>query len=176
MVASLTTAGVSGGVAQELQIPMGPQMLEDVEEPMLARPATLRDPGSDRDGTTQSDARRVTRTRFTTSRKSKIDAVVLQLQFDSGYMEDGGPPRIACFLLGTDTSSGAIHATMVPDSKKMDMPYVVATTAKWVRDLEYSQHTENQRHELQPVDIRSFDVWEETCTTIRRFDPPASHG
>ena len=26
---------------------------------------------------------------------------------------------------------------MVPDSKKMDMPYVVATTAKWVRDLEY---------------------------------------
>ena len=40
----------------------------------------------------------------------------------------------------------------------------------------YSQHTENQRHELQPVDIRSFDVCEETCTTIRRFDPLASHG
>ena len=31
----------------------------------------------------------------------------------------------------------------------------------------YSQHTENQRHELQPADIRSFDVCEETCTTIR---------
>ena len=26
---------------------------------------------------------------------------------------------------------------MVPDSTKMDMPHVVATTAKWVRDLEY---------------------------------------
>ena len=40
-----------------------------------------------------------------------------------------------CFLVGADTSSGAIHATMVPDSKKTDMPYVVAATAKWVRDL-----------------------------------------
>ena len=47
---------------------------------------------------------------------------------------------------------------MVPDSKKMDMPYVVAATAKWVGDLGYSQHTENQRHELQQVDIRSFVV------------------
>ena len=41
--------------------------------------------------------------------------------------------------MGADTSSGAIHATMVPDSKKMDMPHVVATTAKWVRDLEYER-------------------------------------
>ena len=46
MVAPLTTAGVSDEVAQELQMPMGPQMLEDVEEPMPARPATLRDPGT----------------------------------------------------------------------------------------------------------------------------------
>ena len=72
-------------------------------------------------------------------------------QFDYGYMEDGGPLQIACFLVGTDTSSGAIHATMVLDSKKMDMPYVVAATAKWVRGQGYSQHTENQRHELQPL-------------------------
>ena len=28
---------------------------------------------------------------------------------------------------------------MVPDSKKMDMPYVVAATAKWVRDLVYER-------------------------------------
>ena len=54
-----------------------------------------------------------------------------QLQFDYGYMGDGGPLQIACFLVGADTSSGAIHATMVPDSKKMDMPCVVAATAKW---------------------------------------------
>ena len=42
MVAPLTTAGASDEVAQELQMPMGPQMLDDVEEPMLARPTTLR--------------------------------------------------------------------------------------------------------------------------------------
>ena len=54
-------------------------------------------------------------------------------------MGDGGPLQIACFFVGTDTSSGAIHTTMVPDSKKMDMPHVVATTAKWVRDLGYER-------------------------------------
>ena len=46
MVAPLSTAGVSDEVAQELQMPMGPQMLEDVDEPMPARPTTLRDPGT----------------------------------------------------------------------------------------------------------------------------------
>ena len=46
MVAPLTTAGVSDEVAQEIQMPVEPQMLEDVEEPMPARPATLRDPGT----------------------------------------------------------------------------------------------------------------------------------
>ena len=30
--------------------------------------------------------------------------------------------------------------------------------------------------ELQPIDIRLLDECEETCRTIRRFDPPASHG
>ena len=49
-------------------------------------------------------------------------------------------------------------------------------TQDFSSSLAYSQHTENQRHELQPVDIRSFDVREETCTAIRRFDPLASHG
>ena len=46
MVAPLTTAGVGDEVAPEIQMPVGPQMLEDVEEPMPARPATLRDPGT----------------------------------------------------------------------------------------------------------------------------------
>ena len=46
LVAPLSTAGVSDEVAQELQMPMDPQMLEDVEEPMPARPATLRVPGT----------------------------------------------------------------------------------------------------------------------------------
>ena len=62
--------------------------------------------------------------------QSRIDAVVPQRQFDCGYMGDGGPLQIACFLVGADTSSGAAHATMVPDFKKMDMPHVVAATGK----------------------------------------------
>ena len=185
MDAPLSTAGVSDEVAQDLQMPIGPQMLEDVEEPMLARPATLRDPGTPDQivMTAQSDTlsesalvQDVRRTQGHDSphrEQSKIDAVVPKLQFDYGHMGDGGPLQIACFFVGADTSSEAIHATMVPNSKKMDMPYVVAATAKWVW---YSQHTENQRHELQTFDIRSFDVCEGTCTTIRRFDPPASHG
>ena len=190
LVAPLSTAGARDEVAQELQMPMGPQMLENVEEPMPARPATLRDP----DTPDQIVMEQHSLAHFPSQpwckmcvesrgrdpphrEQSKIDAVVPQLQFDHGYMGDGGPLQIACFLVGTDTSSGAIHATMiVPDSKKIDMPYVVAATAKWVRDLVYSQHTENQRHELQPVDIRSVDVRKETCTTIGRFCPLASHG
>ena len=46
MVAPWSTAGVSDEVAEELQMPMGPQMLEDVDQPMPARSATLRDPGT----------------------------------------------------------------------------------------------------------------------------------
>ena len=174
MVAPLTTAGVSDEVAQEIQMPLGKQMREDVEEPMLARLATLRDPSTP----DQIVMEQHNLTHFPSQpwcnmcvesrghdsphrEQSKIDAVVRQLQFDHGYMGDGSPRQSACFLVGTDTSSGAIHATMVLDSKKMDMPYVVATTAKWVLDLGYSQHTENQRHELQPADIRSFDVCEQ---------------
>ena len=77
----------------------------------------------------------------------KIDEVVPQLQFDYGYRGDGGPLQIACFFVGADTSSGAIHATMVPVSKKIDMPYVIAATAKWVRDLVYERfclHEDNE--------------------------------
>ena len=43
LVAPLTTAGVSDKVAQEIQMPVGPQMLEDVEEPMLAIVSNLED-------------------------------------------------------------------------------------------------------------------------------------
>ena len=42
----LMSAGVGDEVAQELQMPIGPQALEDVEEPMPARLATLNDPGT----------------------------------------------------------------------------------------------------------------------------------
>ena len=152
MVAPLTTAGVSDEVVQEIQMPIGPKMLEDVEEPMLARPATLRDIGTP----DQIEMEQHNLTHFPSQpwckmcvesrgrdsphrEKSNIDAVVPQLQLDYGSTGDVGPLQVACFLVGTDTSSGAIHATMVPDSKNMDMPYVVATTAKWVRDLVYER-------------------------------------
>ena len=46
MGALLSIAGVSDEVARELQMPIGSQMLEDEDEPMLARPTTLRDPGT----------------------------------------------------------------------------------------------------------------------------------
>ena len=117
--------------AQELQMPMSPQMLEDVEEPMLARSATLRDPGTpDQIVTEQHSLTHFpsqpwwckmcveSRGRDSPHREqSKIDAVVPV----HGYMGDRGPLQIACFLVGADTSSGAIHATMVPGSKKMDI-------------------------------------------------------
>ena len=41
--------------------------------------------------------------------QSEIDAIVPQRQFDHEYMGDGGPLQIACFFVGADTSSGAIH-------------------------------------------------------------------
>ena len=37
---------MSDEVAPEKQMPVGPQMLEDVEKPMPVRPATLRDPST----------------------------------------------------------------------------------------------------------------------------------
>ena len=126
-------------------------MLEDVEETMPVRLATLQDPGTpDQIVMEQHSLTHFpcqpwckmcveSRGRDSPHRKqSEIDAVVPQLQFEYGYMGDWRPSA-ACFLVGADTSSGAIHATMVPDSKKMDMPCVVAATAKWVRDLVYER-------------------------------------
>ena len=47
LMAPLSTTGVSDDVAQDLQMPIGPQALEDVEEPMPSRPATFKDPDPD---------------------------------------------------------------------------------------------------------------------------------
>ena len=58
MVAPLSTAGVSDEVAQELQMPMGPQMLEDVDEPDARSSDNSQrswHPRSNRDGTAQAD-------------------------------------------------------------------------------------------------------------------------
>ena len=102
MVAPLTTAGVSDEVAQEEQMPVGLQMLEDVEEPMPARPATLRDPGTPDQIVmkqhnlthcpSQPWCEMCVESRGHDSphrEQSKIDAVVPQLPLDYGYMGDG---------------------------------------------------------------------------------------
>ena len=107
MVAPLTTAGVSDEVAQELQMPMGPQMLEDVEEPMPARPATLKDPGTpdqivmEQHSLTHFPSRPWCKMCFESRghdsphrEPSKNDAVVPQLLFDHGYMGNGGPLQV----------------------------------------------------------------------------------
>ena len=104
LVAPLSTAGVSDEVPPEFQMPIGPQMLDDVEEPMPARPATLKDPGTP----DQIVMEQHSLTHFPSQpwckmcvesrghdsphlEQSKIDAVVPQLQFDHGYVGDGGP-------------------------------------------------------------------------------------
>ena len=99
--------------------------------------ATLKDRGTPDESCWNSIARLCVESRGRGSphrEQSKIDTSVLRLQFDYGYMGDGGFLLITCFLVGADTSSGQ-NATIVPDSKKMNVPYVVAATAKWVRDL-----------------------------------------
>ena len=123
MVAPLTTAGMSDEVAQELQMPMGPQMLEDVGEPMTDQ--IVMEQHCLAHFPSQPWCKMCVESRGHDSphrEQSKIDAVVPQLQIDCGDVEDGLPRQIACFFVVTDTSSGAIYATLF------------AATAKWVRD------------------------------------------
>ena len=130
-MAPSVTAGVSDEVAAELQVPIGPQMLEEVVVPMPAQ----------RSWHSQSN-RAVQRslTHFPSQPWCKM--CVESRGRDSRHREqlkiDAVVPADHV-LPGADTSSGAIHATMVPDSKKMDMPCVVTATAKWVLDLEYER-------------------------------------
>ena len=97
LMAHLMTAGVSDDVAQELHILIRPQALEDVEEPLPCRPATLRDPGNrdqivlDQHSLTLfpesalvQSVRRIPRRVSPHREQSKFDAVVPQLQFNCG--------------------------------------------------------------------------------------------
>ena len=103
LMSPLMTAGVSDDVAQELQILIRPQALEDVEEHMPSRPATLKDPGTPdqivvdqhsltlfpESGLVQS-VRRIPRRVSPHREQSKFDAVVPQLQFNRGLRLHGG--------------------------------------------------------------------------------------
>ena len=95
-------------------------------------------------------------------------------------MGDGGPLQIGCFVVRTDTSSGAIHATMVPDSKKMDMLFVVAATAKWVRDPEYERfclhgHTERVLQLLLDKVAKEYRPEGQDWQILRQVSPTQSH-
>ena len=175
LMAPLVTAGVSDGVAQELHMPTGPQALEDTKVPMPSRLATLEDPGTpdqivlDQHNLTHFPSLSWCkvcvefRGRDSPRREqSKRDAVVPQLPFECGYMGDRGPLQIACFLVGTDTSSRPMFATMVSDSKKMDMPYVVAGTAKCVTRTRRQRRSVSvaaaSRHMLRAT---TSDVWKQ---------------
>ena len=46
LMAPLVTTGVTDDVAQEVEVPIGPQTLLIAEEPKPSRPATLKDPGT----------------------------------------------------------------------------------------------------------------------------------
>ena len=107
LMAPLVTAGVSDGVAQELQMPTGPHALEDAGAPMPSRLATLEDPGTP--DQIVLDLHSLThfpslpwckvcvefRGRDAPHREqSKRDAVVPQLPFECGYMETDAPYRL----------------------------------------------------------------------------------
>ena len=175
MVAPLTTAGVSDEVAQELQMPRGPQMLEDVEEPMPARPATLRDPGTpDQIVTEQHSLAHFPSQpwcKMRTDNNRKSMQLGLKIQFDYGYMGDGGALQIACFLLGAETSSGAFHATMVPDSKRMDMPMLLRQQPN--RCVTWCMHASvymETKEFLQLLRLEGQD-WQ----SLRQVSPTQSH-
>ena len=101
-----TMAGVSDEAAQEIQMPVGPQMLENAEEPMTASSCNAqrsKHSQSDRDAT-QSDTLSESpwcRTRFTTSRTVEIDAVAPQTSvrlWVHGREREGGegPVQTVC--------------------------------------------------------------------------------
>ena len=84
LMAPLVTAGVSDDVASELQMPIGPQTLDDVEEPMPARPATpVQDRGTQQQSLTHFPSQPWCKMSVESRRResphreqSKIDAVV----------------------------------------------------------------------------------------------------
>ena len=138
LVAPLSTAGVSDELAQELQMPMGPQMLEDVEEPMLARPATLRDPGTpDQIVMEQHSLTHILRVSPGARCASNLDDVIhpISLTTDTWVTEAPCRSRASSWeqtlLLETSTRRWC------PTPRRWTCPYVVAATAKWVRDLGY---------------------------------------
>ena len=140
LVAPLSTAGVSDELAQELQMPMGPQTLEDVEEPMLARPATLRDPGTpDQIVMEQHSLTHILRVSPGARCASNLDDVIhpISLTTDTWVTEAPCRSRASSWeqtlLLETSTRRWC------PTPRRWTCPYVVAATAKWVRDLGYER-------------------------------------
>ena len=140
LVAPLSTAGVSDELAQELQMPMGPQTLEDVEEPMLARPATLRDPCTpDQIVMEQHSLTHILRVSPGARCASNPEDTIhhISLTTDTWVTEAPCTSRASWWeqtlLLETSTRRWC------PTPRRWTCPYVVAATAKWVRDMGYER-------------------------------------
>ena len=111
--------------AQELEIPIGLQAVSDVDELMPSRPVTLRDPVSPNQTVVEyhkltyfpsqpwfkrypvDDTLHVVNSR-------KLMQWCLNFSLIFRYIGDGGALQIACFLFGTDASSGAIFVFLTP--------------------------------------------------------------
>ena len=162
-------------VAQELQMPIGPQMLDDVED---ARPATLKDPGTPY----QIVMKQHSLTHFPSQPSarcaSNLEDVIHRIENSRKSMQ-------LCLNFSLTTGTWVTEAFCRLRASSWELtPLMEPSTRRWCPTPRrwtclcccgssqvgashgYPQHTENQRHELQPVEIRSFDVREETYTTI----------
>ena len=142
-MAPWVTAGVSDDVAEKLQMPIGPQAVEDVEGPMPFRPAVLKDPGF----LDQKVLDQHSLTHFPCQPWCKV--CVESQGRDSPHREQSRVTqwchnfsltaiwdteavyRLHVSSRAQTTSSQAIHATLVPDSKKMDMPTWLLEQPNW---------------------------------------------
>ena len=136
---TLVTAGVSDNVAQELQMPIGPQALEDVGETI---PATFKDPGTlDQIVLYQHSLTHFpsqlwchvcveSRGReFRSREQSKFDSVVPQLQFDYGFMGTEAFCRLR---------RSSWEQTLLLEPYMRHFTWFFGTT-QWVRDREYER-------------------------------------
>ena len=103
-----------------------------------------------------------------------MDEVVPQLQFDHGYVER--TPSADCVFHRVNRHL----LEMMPDSKNMDMPHVIAGTAKWVRGLEYERscvHGDKESVLQLPTGnvAKECRLEEQDWQILRQVSPTQSH-
>ena len=149
LIADFVTAGVIDDVAQKVQMPIGPQTLDDVEESMPARPATLKDPVTP--DQIELDQQSVTHSRVSHDARctSNLEAVIhlIENSRKSTQLRLNFREAVCRMRLSACDQTPLLQPytrrwSQIP--KKMDRPHAVVGTA--------------------------------TYTTIRWFDPLALHG